>query len=130
MVNIDKSEMTTGQKAAHKRKWRNAQREALKTAKNAKTFCKYKLSQKDYRVISFDTKRGYEYKGIVDLLAVKRDKRNPDLLKIILIQVKGGSAKVTADELKRLDDATKRVEISWNAAEKPGKTVKFRKGIS
>ena len=130
MAKIDKSKMTSGQKAAHTRKWREAQRKSLATAKNAKTFAKYKLSQKGYKCISFDTKKGYEYKGVIDLVAVKRDTKNPDQLKIILVQVKGGGAKVTDEELKRLNEATKQIKISWNVAEKPSKVVRFKKEIN
>src|SRR3972149_1611186 len=76
VAKIDKSKMTAGQKAAYTRKWRGAQQKALLTAKNAKTFARYKLSQEGYRCISFDSSKGYEYKGVVDLVAVKRDTRN------------------------------------------------------
>jgi len=37
-----------------------------------------------------------EYKGVVDLVAVKRNNRSPDELTIMLVQVKGGSARVTS----------------------------------
>ncbi len=129
MGKIDKSKMTPGQKAAHTRKWREAQRKALAMAKNAKTFAKYKLSQKGYRCLSFDTRSGYEYKGVVDLVAVKRDTKNPDCLKIVLVQVKGGGARVTNDELKRLEEAVNHIEIDWNVAEKPAKVVRFKKAV-
>lgn len=129
MARIDKSSMTPGQKAAHTRKWRKAQRRALAIAKNAKTFTKYKLSQKGYKCISLDTSRGYEYKGVVDMVAIKRDKRNPDRLKILLLQVKGGSAKVTNEELCRLEEATRLIEVDWNVAEKPVGAIRFRKRI-
>lgn len=129
MPQIDKSKITPGQKAAYTRKWRVAQQEALLSAKNAKTFAKYKLSQKGYRVISFDSSKGYEYKGVVDLIAVKRDTRNPDRLKIVLVQVKGGSAKITEHELKRLKDAAKIIKADWNVAHKPAKAIRFERKI-
>lgn len=119
--------MTAGQKAAHTKKWRAAQVKSLMTAKNAKTFAKHRLSQKGYKCISFDAPSGYEFKGVVDLVAIKRDTRRPDLLKVILLQVKGGSARVTKDEIIRLKRAAKSIHVGWNVVEKPGKTARFRK---
>lgn len=126
----DSSVMTPGQKAAHTRKWREAQRRAQQTARNAKTFAKYELTKRGYRCLALDTPKGYEYKGIVDLVAVKRDNRNPDNLRVLLVQVKGGSARVSEQELTRLQDAVKRLEVDWNAVEKPGTTVRFRKPVA
>jgi len=129
MAKAYKSTITPGQKAAHTRKWRAAQRKSFVTAKNAKTFAKYRLSQKGYRCISFDARSGYEFKGVVDLVAIKRDTRTPDRLKIILLQVKGGSARVTDDELTRLQRATKHIQVDWNVVEKPGKVTRFKRAI-
>lgn len=117
--------MTAGQKAAHTRKWRKASLLAYKCAKNAKTFTKYKLGKKGFKCLSLDSKRGYEYKGVVDLIAVKRNKQDPDKLNIVLVQVKGGSARVSSEEISRIKKAVKKVNISWIVAEKPRKTVKF-----
>lgn len=82
---------TPGQKAARTRKWRLAQAKAQKTARNAKTFTKLALTKRGWKCLSLDSKSGYEYKGIVDMIAVKRDKKKPDKLHIMLLQVKGGT---------------------------------------
>jgi len=116
---------TPAQRAAHTRKWRRASRLAHMRAKNAKTFAKYVLAKQGYRVLSLDSPRGFEYKGIVDLVAVKRDRKDPDKLRVVLIQVKGGTAKVTLEEIRRLRKAVDKVEVSWNVAEKPEKQVRF-----
>lgn len=121
--------MSAGQKAAHTRKWRRAAERAHQSGQHAKTFTKYFLARKGYKCLDLDSRRGYEYKGIVDLLAVKRHKGDPDVLHIVLLQVKGGSARVTQDEIKRLSMAIRNIKISWNVAEKPKKSVKFRKGF-
>ena len=125
-----KSRMTAGQKAAHTRKWRRAAALAHRRAGNVKNFAKYELSKRGYKCISLDTSKGYEYKGVVDMLAVKRDNRNPDWLEIILVQVKGGSARIILDEIERLKRAARIVKVGWNVAEKPGRTVQFRRTIS
>lgn len=79
--------------------------------------------------MDLDSRRGYEYKGVVDLLAVKRHKSDPDVLHIVLLQVKGGSARVTEEEIQRLSNATRRLKVDWNVTEKPNKSVIFRKKI-
>jgi hypothetical protein len=114
---------------ANRKKWIVAYRKAFKKAKEAKTFTKYQLTKAGYRCTSFDTKTGHEYKGIVDLVAVKREKGKPDNLKIILFQVKGGSAKVKAEEIHRLKKARRNVKIYWFVAEKPRDTVIFKKSV-
>ncbi len=121
--------MTAGQKAAYTRKWRRAGEMAHKSGQNAKTFTKYFLAQKGYKCLGLDSSRGYEYKGVVDLLAVKRHKSDPDVLHIVLFQVKGGNARVTEKEIQRLSKAARRLKVDWNIAEKPEKSVRFKKNI-
>jgi hypothetical protein len=121
--------MTAGQKAAHTRKWRAASDKAHATARNAKTFARYALSKSGWRVVSLDARSGHEYKGVVDLVAVKRNSRSPDELTIMLVQVKGGNARVTKDEISRLRRAASRLHITWNVAQKPAKTVRFEKSF-
>ena len=115
--------------AAEQEKYRHAQVVGHKRAQQAKRFTKCVLAKSGYRYLDFDTERDYEYKGIVDLVAVKRDSRDPDLLKIILFQVKGGQKGVSEEELKRLRRAASRIEIQWNYATKPRTTVKFGKEL-
>ena len=125
-MKLNRDEMTAGQKAAFTRKWREAARKAHRTGKNAKTFTKYFLAKGGYRYMDLDSKKGYEYKGIVDLVAVKRDTKDPDLLTIVLFQVKGGRARTTRREERRLRKAVRRISVLWNVAEKPKKAVKFK----
>lgn len=63
-----------------------------------------------WHLLSFTGPAGHESKGVVDLIAVRKDHGKPlpglkvgDALQIILIQVKGGSAaSPTADDAARL----------------------------
>jgi hypothetical protein len=48
----------------------------------------------------------------------------------MLVQVKGGTAGITKEELARLRNAVKRVQVTWNVAAKPAKSVLFRKSLS
>jgi hypothetical protein len=63
-----------------------------------------------WHLLSFSGKHGHESRGVVDLIAIRKDHSNPiagtkrgDALQIILIQVKGGSAaKPTPEDAARL----------------------------
>jgi hypothetical protein len=106
-------------------KMKNAEKKAHKTEKNALLFTKYKLGQFGWRYLDFQSKKGYPRTGIIDMIAVKLDKKDPDKLKIILFQVKGGAAKMTQNQVDRLQKACKKIEAAFNYAEKPEKAVKF-----
>jgi hypothetical protein len=121
--------LTPAERAAITRKWRLASAKAHATARNAKLFTKYALGKKGWKVASLDSRSGFEYKGVVDLVAVKRNNRSPDELTIMLVQVKGGSAKVTNEEISRLRRAASRLRVKWNVAAKPAKTVRFERPL-
>ncbi|HEY7319235.1 MAG TPA: hypothetical protein VIE89_16845 [Candidatus Binatia bacterium] len=78
---------------------------------------------------SLDSRHGFEYKGVVDLVAVKRNNRSPDELTVMLVQVKGGSARVTKEEIARLRRAATRLQEKWNMATKPAKSVRFERPL-
>ena len=122
--------LTPAQKAVITRRHRHAAFLALKRAQNARAFAKYQLTKHGYRQISFESRKGHEYKGIVDLVAVRRGKNNPDHLDVMLLQVKGGSARVTPAELRRLRNAVGNLRVSWNVVHKPKRTVRFMKSLS
>ena len=101
--------------AAIKTKWRLAQAKAHSTATWAKTMTQVIISQNNkagpiWHVINFLGPGKAESRGIVDLLAIRKSHKQVelpfkrgDLFEMILIQVKGGSAKrPSADERQRL----------------------------
>jgi hypothetical protein len=122
--------LTPAERAVITRKWRRASAKAHATARNAKLFAKYAFGKAGWKVVSLDSRKGFEYKGVVDLVAVKRDNRSPDELTIMLIQVKGGSARVTKEEIARLRRAATRLQVTWNVAVKPAKSVRFKRSLS
>lgn len=84
--------------------WLSAQEKAAQTAKWANTMTKWLLSRttsrRAWRLVAFTGPGGGESRGIVDLLAIRKDHNTEkaglergDLFEMILIQVKGGSAK-------------------------------------
>jgi hypothetical protein len=107
------------------RKWREAARKAHETEKNALTFTKYRLNELGWRYVDFQSRKGYPRTGIIDLVAVKLDRKAPDKLKVILFQVKGGSARINKKQKARLKEAIKKVEVASDWAEKPEKSVMF-----
>ena len=89
--------------------WKLASEKAARTSKWATTMTRWLISRNKGRttwhVVSFCGRHGCESTGIVDLLAVRKDHRTPkqglkrgDLLEIVLIQVKGGSAEWPSTE--------------------------------
>lgn len=100
----DTATLTPAQKAARTKKLKKAAQNALKTAKWARIMTKYLVthSSKDgvkWQLVEFGGRKGQESKGIVDLIAIRKDHKAPknggfrgDLFEIVLIQVKGGSA--------------------------------------
>jgi len=96
-------QLTSGQKAALTRKWRQAGAKAAKTARWAVIMAKCRirrlLSRTKWNLITFLGARGGESVGVVDIVAIRKDQgkgldglKRGDIFEIILIQVKGGSA--------------------------------------
>jgi hypothetical protein len=106
MMEVDSTVLRPGHKAAQK---------ALKTARWARIMTKWLIRHSSkggvkWQLVDFNGKKGQESKGIVDLIAIRKDHKKPekgghrgDLFEIVLIQVKGGSANFpSADDLDRL----------------------------
>ena len=101
------------------------------TGKMANTLCKALAKRYAYRwqFIDFRGPEGQESAGVVDIIAIRKSGKNPsivglkklDLFDIILIQVKGGSAKKpTDDDVGRLNQVGKKYDaqavvlFEWN----------------
>lgn len=116
--------MSLGKKAQHTAKW-------------ARTMTKWLISFNrhtgaKWNIVDFGGITTAESRGIVDLLAIRKDHRQDrpnlkrgDLLEIVLIQVKGGSApRPTLDDIARLSRVAKYhrakavVLAEWRRAEK------------
>lgn len=79
-------------------------RKALHTAKWARTMTKWLITHSGkggvkWRLVEFGGKNGHESKGVVDMIAIRKDYKTiadgghiGDLLDIVLIQVKGGNS--------------------------------------
>lgn len=110
---------------------------ALRTAKWARIMTKWLISHSSkggvkWQVVSFNGPAGQESTGIVDMIAIRKSHRpsatsvrRGDLFEIILIQVKGGTAKFPSrEEIDRLvcvkdhHRADKVVLTEWKRGEK------------
>lgn len=95
-------EMSSGRKAHHTAKW------ARTMTKWLVTYTRRKGAK--WNLVDFGGKTKSEARGIVDLIAIRKDHRRSgpglkrgDLFEIVLIQTKGGSApRPTPDDLARL----------------------------
>jgi len=119
--------------------WNAAQRKAAKTARWAVTMAKVRIrkvvSRTRWQLITFCGKAGGESVGVVDLIAVRKDHGPPipgtkrgDMLQIILIQVKGGTAAMpTAEDAQRLRAVARRIHAKHIllATWKKGRAAKF-----
>ena len=106
--------IAAGKKAAVTRKKRKAVHKAARTARWATTMTKWLVTRTNvgtkWQLVEFAGPGGRESRGIVDVLAVRKDHSTPidglkrgDLFEIILIQVKGGTAPwPTLDDINRL----------------------------
>ena len=111
---------------------------AKRTAKWAKTMTKVEITKAakggvQWRVIEFNGPKKIESRGIVDIMAIRKDHtseseeyKRGDIFEIILIQAKGGFAKgPTEADRKRLNVVRKKygakhvVLASWKKGRKP-----------
>jgi len=101
-------------------KWQNASRKAHRTARWAKTMTKWLISRRHkngakWHVVNFVGSNNAESRGIVDLLAIRKNHRTNnskikrgDLFEVVLIQVKGGCAPFpTGEDIARLKQVSK-----------------------
>jgi hypothetical protein len=116
--------MSPGKKAHHTAKWARTMTKWLVTY-SRRTGAKWNL-------VDFGGKAKAEARGIVDLIAIRKDHRHDglgikrgDLFEIVLIQTKGGSApRPTQDDLARLSRVSKHhkakavILAEWRRAEK------------
>jgi hypothetical protein len=112
-------------------------KKAHRTAKGARTMTKWLVTYSrrtgaKWNLVDFGGKTKAEARGIVDLIAIRKDHRHDgpglkrgDLFEIVLIQTKGGSApRPTPDDLVRLRGVArhhkaKRVILAeWQRGEK------------
>ncbi len=86
------------------------------------------LKTRGWYLTFFEGSTGAPRTGIIDAIAYRLSRSNPDLLELRLIQLKGGNAGVTATEIARLKLAAQQVKVKWLIAAFDGKEVQFLPG--
>jgi hypothetical protein len=76
-------------------------------------------------VAFFEGPTGAPRTGIIDAIAYRLGKQNPDEMDLRLIQLKGGKAGVTAEEIRRLKQAAETLRRDFLIAEFDGKALQF-----
>ncbi len=105
--------MTNDMEKSEKKKWIDAASKAFHTGKWAETMLKAlgRRAASRWKFVSFRGKKGGEWCGIVDVLAIRKDTSKPpkkglkrgDLFDLVIIQVKGGKAKLPiSSDIQRL----------------------------
>ena len=110
---------------------------AADTAKWATTMTKWLVAQAksrtDWQLVEFSGPQGRESRGVVDLLAIRKDHRTSgavvkrgDLFEIVLLQIKGGSARwpsrndiLRLRQVARHHRATEIVLADWQRGSQP-----------
>ena len=119
--------------------WKAAQEKSVRAARWAVTMTKVRIrqvmSRTRWQLVTFNGKAGAESVGVVDLLAVRKDHGKPipgtkrgDVLLVILVQIKGGSAAMpTTEDGKRLKAVATRLHAKHIllAAWKKGSRARF-----
>jgi hypothetical protein len=73
--------------------------------------------ERGWRVAFFEGKTGSPRTGIIDAIAYRLGKHDADRMELRLIQLKGGKAGITAEEIGRLKGAVRAVEVKHLIAE-------------
>jgi len=75
-----------------------------------------------WRVAFFEGKTGAPRTGIIDAIAYQLGRQDPDEMELRLIQLKGGKAGVTGEEIRRLKEAANALRVRYLIAELDAKT--------
>ena len=134
-------QLTAGQKAARTRKRRAAARKMWQTRKRMsawekahaaeaaskdamETYC----NRRGWKIAFFEGKTGAPRTGIIDAIAFRLGRKDSDFLDVRLVQLKGGSAGVSAREITRLKKAAAGATVGWLVAEFDGETLHLLPG--
>jgi hypothetical protein len=105
----------------NKKAWDKAHEAERVSKKTLEKYCR----AHGWHVAFFEGKTGAPRTGIIDAIAYRLGKQDPDAMALRLIQLKGGKAGVTAEEIRRLKEAPSKVELDFLIAEFDGKALQF-----
>ena len=95
------------------RRIRDAWRKAHIAEAASKDALQLYLKERGWRVAFFEGKTRAPRTGIIDAIAYRLGRKQPDRLDLRLIQLKGGKAGISAREIARLKKAAAEVKVEW-----------------
>ena len=98
---------------------------AKKTASASQTVLRDKAESLGWHCIFLDAESGNPRTGIVDAVLLRPQPKNPDKIELYLVQLKAGSAGITAAEVQRLKAATSMIEPKHLIALVDGDHIEF-----
>jgi len=93
--------------------WKKAHASEAASKKALRNYCE----AHGWRVAFFEGPTGAPRTGIIDAIAYRLGRDNPDEMELRLIQLKGGKAGVSAQEIGRLKEAAESLEVKYLIAE-------------
>jgi hypothetical protein len=101
------------QKAWRTRRRLNAFVKARAAEAASKEALKVYCTERCWKVAFFEGATGAARTGIIDAIAFRLGRGQPDVLELRLIQLKGGRAGVSGREIARLKKATSATNVRW-----------------
>jgi hypothetical protein len=117
MPGMTKKMHEAGIKAAKTRRIRKAWQTAHAAERESKRVLVAYCQERGWRVAFFEGPTGAPRTGIIDAIAYRLGRGDPDKMDMRLIQLKGGKAGITGEEIRRLKDATRKVTVKYLIAE-------------
>ena len=106
-----------GIRAAKRRRLNIALAKARAAERASKKALRKHCAARGWHVAFFEGKTGAPRTGIIDAIAYRLGKHDADKMDLRLIQLKGGKAGITAEEIGRLKDAASAVDVKHLIAE-------------
>lgn len=85
---------------------------ARKTAEGSQRALASWALERGWHIVFLDAKSGRPRQGIIDAVLIRPRPKDPDTLEIRVVQLKGGSAGLTAAEMRRLRAAVGKIDAS------------------
>ncbi|MGH9351657.1 MAG: hypothetical protein ACRD2G_05795 [Terriglobia bacterium] len=123
-----RDQRTAGIKAWKTRRIRKAWIQAHAAEAASKAAFKAHFEKEGWRVGFFEGATGSPRTGIVDAVAFRLSPKNADVLDLRLVQLKGGKAGVSGQEIARLKKAAGAVTVNWLIAEFDGESLHLLPG--
>jgi hypothetical protein len=118
---MTKKMQEAGIRAAKTRRIREAFKRAHAAERASKRTLRRYCKEHAWRVAFFEGPTGAARTGIIDAIAYRLGGENPDKMDLRLIQLKGGKAGITAEEIGRLREAADALKVKYLIAEFDGK---------